>query len=93
MQNLITFKGVTFIPANIFTSLRYSALEWYIFELDNQEWENLNKDSGINNWISKLSQRFKVPTKIALDFLTSKSYSLDDAQKHHPPTQYVWGII
>lgn len=89
IQNLITFKGTALVRNNIFTSLRGFALEWYTSELDNQEWESLNKDAGIDNWISMLSQRFKILTSIALDFLTSESYSLDDVQRRCPPAQYV----
>lgn len=93
IQNLVTFKGATLVRSNIPISLYGSALEWYTSKLDNQERESLNKDADIDNWISMLSQHFKVPTSVALDFLTSKSYSLDDAQRRRPPAQYVRAII
>lgn len=93
IQNLVTFKKAALVRTNIPTSLWGSALEWYTSELDDQERENLNKDAGIDNWISTLSQRFKVPTSVALGFLTSESYSLDDARRRRPPAQYVRAII
>ncbi len=35
IQNLVTFRGVTLVKANIATSLRGSTLEWYTSELGN----------------------------------------------------------
>lgn len=55
IQNRVTFKGVALVRINIPTSLRGSALEWYTSELDDQKRETLNKDAGIDNWISMLS--------------------------------------
>lgn len=93
IQNLVTFKGAALVRANIPTSLRGSALEWYTSELDDHERENLDKDPEIDNWVVTLSQRFKVPTSVALNLLTNESYTLDNAQKCRPLAQYVRAII
>lgn len=40
-----------------------------------------------------LSQHFKVPTSMALGFLTNKTYLLNNVQYRQPPAQYVQAII
>lgn len=89
LQSLVTFKGAALVKANIATSLRGSALEWYISKLSNFEHDALNNDLGVKSWINTLSHRFKVPISIALDLLTNKSYSLGDARARRPLAQYV----
>lgn len=84
LQNLITFKEAPLVKANIPTSLRGSALEWYTSELDDSKRENLNT-AGIDSWLATLSQRFKVPTSVALGLLTSERYTIDDAYRRPPP--------
>ena len=79
LQSLVTFQGAALIKANIATSLRGSALEWYTFELSNFDRDALNNDPGMKSWINTLFHRFKVPTSVALGLLTNKTYSLDDA--------------
>ena len=84
IQNLVTFKGVTLVKANTPTSLRGSALKWYTSELAKFDRDTLDNDLGMKSWINILLQRFKVPTSVALDLLTNKIYSLDDAQWRQP---------
>lgn len=93
IQNLVTFKGATLVKANIATSLRGSALEWYTLELSDFDRDALNNDPGMKSWINTLSQRFKVPTSVALGLLTDETYSLDDVQRRRPPAQYVRAIM
>ena len=45
--------------------------------------------SGINT----LFQQFKIPTSVALSFLTDETYSLENARRRRPPTQYFRTII
>ncbi len=47
----------------------------------------------MDSWSNTLSRRFKVPTSIASEFLTSESYPLYDAQQCRLPAQYVQAII
>lgn len=47
----------------------------------------------MKNWISTLSNRFKVPTSIALSLLTDKTYSLNDARARRFPAQYIRAIM
>lgn len=61
--------------------------------MDDYEREGLNRDSEIDSWIAILSERFKVPTSMALDLLTTKSYFLNNTHRRRPPTQYVRAII
>lgn len=49
LQNLVTFKGATFVKANIATSFRGSALEWYTFELSDFDRNALNNDPGVKS--------------------------------------------
>ena len=49
LQNLVTFKGAAFVKANIATSFRGSALEWYTFELSNFDRDALNNDTGVKS--------------------------------------------
>lgn len=81
------------MKANIATSLRGSALEWYTSELSDFNGDTLNNDPSVKNWINTLFRRFKVPTSIALGFLTNKTYSLNDARARRLPTQYVCAIM
>lgn len=81
------------MKANIAISLHISALKCYILELSNFDQDALNNDPGVKSQINTLSQRFKVPTSIALDFLTNKTYSLNNAQARQPSVQYVHTII
>lgn len=50
MQNLVTFKGVALVWANIPISLLDYVLKCYTFQLDDQECKILNKDTIIDNW-------------------------------------------
>ena len=93
LQNLVTFKGVALVKANIATSLRGSALEWYTSELNDFDYDTLNNDPGVKSWINTLFYRFKVPTSIAFGLLTNKTYSLDDARALRPLAQYVRAIM
>ena len=85
LQNLVTFKGVALVKANIATSFRGSALEWYISELSDFNRDALNNDPSVESWINTLSHRFKVPTSVALGLLTDETYSFDDACARRPP--------
>ena len=93
IQSLVFLKRALLVKSNIATSLQKSAFKWYISELDDHDCNTLNKESGVKKWITTLSQRFKMPTSIALGLLTSESYFLEDAQRHRPLTQYVRAIM
>ena len=93
LQSLVTFKGAALVKANVATSLWGSALEWYTSELSDFDRNDLNNNLGVKNWINTLFHRFNVPTSVALDFLTDKSYLLEDAQACCPPAQYVKAIM
>ena len=93
LQSLVTFRGATLVKANIATSLRGSALEWYTSELSDFDCDALNNDPGVKSWVNTLSHRFKVPTSVALGLLTDETYSLDDARARRPPAQYVRAIM
>lgn len=93
LQNLVTFRDVALVKANIASSIRGSALEWYTFELSYFSRNALNNDPNVNNWINTLSHHFKVPTSIALDLVTNKTYTLDNSRARRPPIQYVRAII
>lgn len=47
----------------------------------------------MKSWINTLSQRFKVPTSLALGLLIDEIYSLNNAQRRQPPAQYVRTIM
>ena len=79
LQSLVTFRGAALVKANIATSLRGSALEWYTSELSDFDRDALNNDPGVKSWVNTLSHRFKVPTSVALGLLTDETYSFDDA--------------
>ncbi len=93
LQSLVIFKGAALVKANVATSLRGSALEWYTSELSNFDRDALNNDPGVKSWINTLFHRFKVPTSVALGLLTDETYSLEDARARRPPAQYVWAIM
>lgn len=93
IQSLVFFKGALLVKSNIAIPLQGSALEWYTLELDDHNCNTLNRDLGVEKWITMLSQRFKMPTSVALSLLTGKSYSMEDAQRHWPPAQYVGAIM
>ena len=92
-QSLVTFQGTALVKANIATSLRGSALKWYISELSHFDSNALNNIPGMKSWVNTLSRRFKVPTSVALGLLTDETYSVDDACARCPPAQYVRAII
>ena len=92
-QNLVTFRGAALVKANIATSLRGSALEWYTSELSDFDRDALNNDPGVTIWVNTLSHRFKVPTSVALGLLTDETYTFDDARARRPPAQYVRAIM
>ena len=93
IQNLVTFKGVTLVKANIATSLYGPALEWYTSERNNFDWDALDNDSSVKSCINTLSQHFKVPTSVTLGFLTNKTYSLNDVRARRPSAQYIRTIM
>ena len=47
LQSLVTFRGVALVKANVATSLRDSALEWYTSELSDFNRDALNNDPGV----------------------------------------------
>ena len=93
LQSLVTFRGASLVKANIATSLRGSALEWYTSELSDFNCDMLNNDPGMKSWVNTLSHRFKVPTSVALDLLIDETYTLDDVRTRRSPTQYVRAIM
>ncbi len=93
LQSLVTFRDAALMKANIVTSLRGSALEWYTSEFSDFDRNALNNDLGVKSWINTLSYRFKVPTSVVLGLLTDETYSLDDARARRPPAQYVHAIM
>lgn len=52
LQNLVTFKRAALVKANIATSLRGSALEWYISKFSDFDRDALNNDPGVKSWIN-----------------------------------------
>ncbi len=93
LQSLVTFKGAALVKANVVTSLRGSALEWYTSELSDFDRDALNKNLGVKSWINTLSHCFKVPTSVAFDLLTDETYSLEDVRARRPPAQYIRAIM
>ncbi len=93
LQSLVTFRGAALIKANIATSLRGSALEWYTSELSDFDRDAFNNDPGVKSWVNTLSHRFKAPTSMALGLLIDETYSVDDAHARRPPAQYVRAIM
>ena len=49
LQNLVTFKGVALVKANIATSFRGSALEWYTSELSDFNRNALNNNPSVKS--------------------------------------------
>lgn len=76
------FKGATLVKANIPNLLKRSALKWYTSKLAEFDRDALNNNSGMKNWINMLSERFKIPTSIALSLFTDETYLFDNAQRH-----------
>lgn len=89
IQNLVTFKGIALVKANISTLLRRSTFEWYTSKLAEFDQNILNNNLGMKSWINMLSQRFKVPTSVAPSLLTNKTYSLNNTQCCQPLAQYI----
>lgn len=92
-QNLVTFQGTPLVKANIATSFRDSALEWYTFEHSNFDRNALNNDLSVKSWVNTLSYHFKVPMSMALGLLTNETYSLNDARAQRLLAQYVYAIM
>ncbi len=69
------------------------ALEWYTSKLSDFDRDVLNNNPSVKSWINTLSHHFKIPTTIALDLLTNKTYSLDDTRIQQPSAQYVHAIM
>ena len=93
LQSLVTFRSIAFVKANIATSLRGSALEWYTSELSDFDRDTLNNNPGVKSWINTLSHCLKVSTSMALGLLTDETYSFNDARAQRPPAQYVRTIM
>lgn len=64
-QGLATFKGATFMKANIAILLQVFALEWSTSELSNSNYNILNNDLGMKSWINILYHCFKMPLLLA----------------------------
>ena len=79
-QSFVTFRGAALVKANIVTSLRGSALEWYTSKLSDFDRDALNNDPGVKSWVNTLFHRFKIPTSVALGLLTDETYTLNDAR-------------
>ena len=93
LQCLVTFKRAAFVKANITTSFQGSALKWYISELSNFDHNTLNNNPGMKSWINTFFYCFKVLTSIALDLLTNKTYSFDNACTQRSSAEYVCAIM
>lgn len=93
IQSLVIFYDAILVKANIPTSLRNSAQEWYTLELSKFDQNALNNDLGVKSWINTFSYRFKVPINVALSVLTDKTYSLNNAQIRRPSAQYICIIM
>ncbi len=49
LQSLVTFRGPALVKANIATSLRDSALEWYMSKLSDFDRNALNNNPGVKS--------------------------------------------
>lgn len=49
LQNLVSFRGATFMKANIAISFQDSALKWYTLELSNFNRDALNNDPSVKS--------------------------------------------
>lgn len=78
-QSLVNFKRAAFVKANIATSLGGSVLECYTSKLSDFNRDTLNNDLGVKSWINTLFYYFKVLISVILNFLTYKSYLLEDS--------------
>ncbi len=93
LQSLVTFRDAALVKANIVSSLRGSALKEYTSELSDFDWNTLNNNPGVNNWVNILSHCFKAPTSVALGLFTNETYSLDGTRTQQPSAQYVCTIL
>ena len=68
-----------------------SVLAWYTAELSPLEWFGLCLDTadGINTWAEYLIKWFKSLPTMALDALTAKKYSINDAQNYYKTMTYI----
>ena len=79
IQNLITFIDFILVEKNISTSLKEFVFKWYTSKLVEYNQNILNNNLSMKSWINILFYCFKVPTSMALDLLTYKTYLLDNA--------------
>ena len=94
IADLATVKPAALVRANINTYLRGAALSWYMSELNDAERSGLrNNTDGINLWIKSLKRRFKVPTTVALQQLTTTKYTINDVRNRNEPAEYVQSML
>lgn len=93
LQNLVIFKRIALVKANIAISFCVLALKWYILELSDFDHNVLNNNLGIKSKINTLLHRFKVLTSIALDLLTNKTYLVNNTQARQTSAQYIHTIM
>ncbi len=94
VKDLAAIKGPAIVRTNLNTCLRGDAQTWYIETLSNLERIGLRAgENGVDEWCSALVSRWKEPTGVALEKLTSEKYTLQDARNRREPAQYVHAVI
>jgi len=69
------------------------AQAWYVAELSDLQWDDLNGGLGLDNWIEMLLIHFKQSEQAALDALLSLHYTLTNLRNDHSITAYVQTIV
>lgn len=93
IQNLAIFKRVLLVKSYISISFQDLGSKCYKSELNNIEYSEMNKDPGLETWITTLLSGFKIPTSITFRHLIDEAYSLKDVCIRWLLAQYVYAII
>lgn len=93
LQSLVTLKRAALVKVNIASFFCSSALKWYTLEFRDFNCDALNNNQRVKSWIIILFCRFKVLFSFAFDFLSNKTYLVDDICAQRPPALYVRAIV
>ncbi len=78
VRELVVYKGVDLVKANLTILFCNAFFKWYTLELDESDRDNQMKTPGIKKWIKKFTMRFKISTGVAFGLFVDEKYTFSD---------------
>lgn len=92
IKDSVASRGEDTVKANLSSTFRGSAAEWYTDGLSRIEKTGL-RHGPIDDWYTTLRNHFKEPTSKAIDRLLNSEYTLADAAARKDVSAYVYNLL